>query len=212
MRIPNLAVNLVIRNEAKRLPLLMPILAELSYEIVVVDQESVDDSRSIVKTYPNITLLMDEPTGYPESSRQLAYDNTKRSDWIFVLDADEFPTQYFLDALSAFTTYDVGGFFMLRSQWERVPKIDKEVIENGMSNPLDPTVKFRTDMHYRLFKKGNVGIGNYLHQGINVPHLTHVVHVRRPCIISIRTKEEWELDHIRYKAVMEGSYNRYKHL
>ena len=86
----SISANLVIRNESNRLQKLLPILREQVDEIVVVDQESTDDSLTIAKDFGCITLS-DTATGFADTSRELARQNSS-SDWIICLDADEFIT------------------------------------------------------------------------------------------------------------------------
>lgn len=95
--IKTLALNMVVHNEAHRLEETLKRASFLVDEMVIVDQESTDDTADIAHGF-GAKVLTDTCTGFAESSRQLALDNTD-STWVLSLDADEYCAEQFAEEL-----------------------------------------------------------------------------------------------------------------
>ena len=65
------SLNMVVRNESKRLSVLLPLVKPYFNEIVIIDQQSTDNTVEVAKQFTD-KVFTDIPTGYSESSRQLA--------------------------------------------------------------------------------------------------------------------------------------------
>lgn len=89
----DISVNMVVRNEAERLSILLPQLRSLFREIIVVDQSSTDNTVDIAQRYCDMVVL-DKNHGFCEPSRQLCKE-ISTCKWLLVLDADEQPSYEF---------------------------------------------------------------------------------------------------------------------
>ena len=83
---PRLSAILVVRNEAGQLADCLAGLAGLADEIVVVDDESTDDTREVARRFTNriLTRKLDRFG----AQRQFALDQAS-GDWVLSIDADE---------------------------------------------------------------------------------------------------------------------------
>ena len=203
----SIAANLVVRNEEKRLAILLPLLKNTVDEIVIVDQESTDNTVKLAEKYA--TVIKDEARGFADLSRPLAMANTK-SDWIVVLDADEFITNRFRDDIpELIRRRDIDGYILhlaiIRQDSYDLQQVLKFGWENSLPHASYPHI-------YRLFRKGRATFGKVLHEHIHIPHLGTVSHLWYNAIVEIKTPKEQVRDEIRYAAVQNGYYDKEKHI
>ncbi len=78
----------IAHNEADRIVDHLDRAAVYCDEMIVVVQDSDDDTAELVEDYPGATLLRDECHGCAEPSRDLAI-SAVTTDWVMYLDADE---------------------------------------------------------------------------------------------------------------------------
>lgn len=140
------AANLVVYNELHRLP---QTIAKLQWasEVVIVDQQSIDGTWEWLKdneTVMNLTLIQDKHWGYCEPSRKLAHTHT-RSDWIGVVDADEYFTDEFQLEIDDIIKDGYTGVRLKRGFW------------------LGGEFRFAGDYQYRFFNKKNVRFLDEIH-------------------------------------------------
>ena len=201
----NISVNIVIRNEAKRLPRLLNTLRGFD-DIVVADQESTDNSVEICEKF-GCRVLHDKASGFSESSRQLVMDNSKY-EWILTLDADEFLTTRFYEDMRDFITMNIDCVLCCEAFIRRprgADELSDEYIMNiGRYIDIEHTSNPYT---CRLYKKSAVNIGNKLHSGIGPKHLAICLNCQYNGIVEIKSPEEHNIDHARYKALIEGNYD-----
>lgn len=97
MRIP-VTVFIPVKNEEKNLPILLPLLSEFD-EVIVIDSQSTDKTPDIVKSF-NYRLVEFVWNGHFPKKRNWALRNVPtRNEWVFFLDADEFPTPEFISEI-----------------------------------------------------------------------------------------------------------------
>jgi len=202
---PTIGANIIIRNEEKRIGTLLSILRPYMDQIVVVDQESTDSSAYIARGWAD-KVLHDKCTGYADSSRQLAMDNTN-TDWILTIDADEFPTNRFLKQLPEFVEDRLADGYYLSVCLLRCKE------QNEL--PLDYILNIGTFIDvphesisncYRLYKKDRVVINNKLNGGIGPRSGDLVRFWLYNAIVEIKTFAEQQIDADRYLKVQQGIF------
>jgi len=204
--VTSISANIVVRNEAHRIERLLQVLKPYVTEIVIVDQESTDNTVEICKKYTD-KVYTDICTGHADSSRQLAMDKSI-SEWILVLDADEMPTQRFLDDLPVMIKGRADGHYVSLCQL-RVKSLNEV--------PLDYLLGIGWYIHlphealpncYRLFRNGHVSIGGELHTGVRPRHQEIVQYNHYNAIVEIKTFQEHKLDIDRYEDVRTGKFKK----
>ncbi len=209
------AVNIIVRNEVKRLKILFPIIRDFFDEIVVVDQESTDETVKLCEHWADITLS-DEATGNADTSRQLAMDNTK-SDWILTLDADEFVTtrlEWEIPELIKAPDY-IDGYMI---------NLGDIIIEDDEPYDLSSYLRFGKSVgdivhdswphKYRLYRNRpeSIILETGLHQALVIPHKAVVVYLAYNAIIHVKTRAEHKIDADRYEAIEHGFYDKDKYI
>jgi len=196
------SVNIVVRNESQRLKVLIPLLTKQGFEdIVVVDQESTDDTFVLCKSYGCNTIL-DRATGYSESSRQLAMDNSKY-DWVLIVDADEYVTTRFAQDIPTLIQEPVDGVMCCLAQFRYVDYDLDTILSFG--DRIDyPHVSL--PYRYRLAKRDSLWIVNRLHGGVGPLHYKKMLHLHYNGIVEIKNLEEENIDRRRYEAIEKGFY------
>ena len=206
----NISVNIVIRNEAKRLPRLLNTLRDFD-DIVVVDQESTDNSVEICEKY-GCRVLHDKASGFAETSRQLAMD-TSKDEWILTLDADEFLTTRFYEDMDDFIKMDIDCVLCCRA-FIRTPNGADDITDEVIAN-ISTNIPFEHSSEAfccRLYKKNSVEILKKLHHKIMPKHLSLCLHCYYNAIVEFKSPTEHEIDHIRYKAIIENNYDAKIHI
>jgi glycosyltransferase involved in cell wall biosynthesis len=204
------SVNLVIRNEEERLRLLLPILHEYFDEIVVIDQESTDLSRSICLTYTD-KVFTDVATGYPESSRALAASLSK-NDWVVIIDADEIPNARLLSDLPNILNDDVDCILFHYGVFEFTDEIaDYNEITNFMIDTDKLKIRI-APMMCRIIKTSHLICNEFLHEGIEIKHGSRCHYLKYHGLFHHKTNSRQTRVKERYGAVMGGTYDKETHL
>lgn len=203
-----ISANLVVRNEAERLRALLPILRSQVDEIVLVDQESTDETVDVAKEFCDV-ILHDVATGFADTSRPLAMSSSKE-DWIICLDADEFiTTRLAADFNKIFKWPAIAGVFMSECliRVDYLSEINKKEI---MDVGYRITRQHVSIKKYRLFLNNEdcVRWPSSIHQEILPPSHVAVLFLDYNGIVEVKTHREQELDMIRYKSVLENFYNK----
>ncbi len=187
-----LALNLVVRNEHNRIANCLMRAGTYCDELVVVDQESDDDTRDIARRFGAL-VIEDERRGFPEPSRPLAGAVTK-SPWILVLDADEHVVEQAIPEMLEI----VGDNSYLGVQFSIGEYVDGERKLERADGTYHPNV------HLRMFRKGLVDYGTEVHTRIEMKNsgLSTKLLPQRPAIRNERTRAEWEAADARYAEVM----------
>jgi len=208
--IPNLACNIVVRNESERLKVLFPLIRPVFSEIVLVDQESTDDTVEIAKEYCDL-ILSDKPQGYADPSRPTAARFTN-SEWIIPLDADEFLTKEFVKELPELIDCRdwISGYFL------NLATIRTENFK------LDEILDFQNNQHkyshaswpntYRLFRRDRVIWPNKIHIKFLPPHKSYVGVLTQNYIVEVKSAREHDLDAKRYEALQHSFYDPKVHI
>lgn len=205
------SANIIVRNEEYRLNLLLPTLKPYIDEIVVVDQQSVDNTLDVAKKYADV-VLTDECHGQADASRQLAMDNSTQ-DWILTIDADEFMTNILAKELPYIMSLDVDGcmFCVAHCRLDKIEDI----------NPIDRFLNFASNAfmkhesyhsQYRLYKKDRVQIIGDLHTGVGAPNRSKIHYWWCNAIVEVKAESEQIADTIRYEAIVNNNYNKDIHL
>jgi len=199
------ACNLIIRNEEKRIEPLLTYLGAHFEEIVIVDQESTDATVEIVEQYYKV--ISDKATGFANSSRQLAEDNTK-SPWILMIDADEWPTDALIDFLP--TVQDTDGWYFGLARVKAESYDIRDIFNFDLNRE-----KYKYEYQWpicRLYKKGVIEWKSKLHHKVTPRHKSIMGTLDFTGIVEIKNSFEHERDEFRYDNVMAGTYNRDIHL
>lgn len=197
------SINLVVRNEQERLPILLPLLKEFD-EVVIVDQESTDNTVEICKSF-GYNVLSDKATGFADTSRQFCMDSS-RNEWILTLDADEFITNRLkadIPQLIAGNRYD--GVFICRGHIAK-SRINK--YEDVLSMGYEITIPHYSEPYcWRLYRKGYTSIEAKLHTCVRPRHYDVGLYLHYNGIISVKSEAEHQVDLERYNAVANNCYN-----
>ncbi len=97
---PSLTFCGVFRNEQDRIRYVLDIGKALCKDMVIVVQESSDNTLKICKEYTQ--TVIERPSESPEESKDYIMENVK-TPWTFWLDADEMPSVELIDYLSYFS-------------------------------------------------------------------------------------------------------------
>lgn len=153
-----ISVVIIAKNEEKRLPECIKSVAGWADEIIVVDDESTDQTREIAKSLgAKVFIRKMENEGI---HRNWAYAQTK-NEWVFSVDCDERPTEELKKEISQviadpkhnfydipFRTY-IGDYWIRWGGWYPGPKVK-----------LFKKSKFKyeeVEVHPRIFAEGKAG-------------------------------------------------------
>ncbi len=174
------------RNEARNLKKSLSSVRNFADEIIVVDMESVDDSRKIAKKY-GAKVFVHKALSYVEPARNFAIEKAT-GDWILILDPDEVVPKTLQAKLKEIVAEPTAHYF-------RIPR--KNIIfGKWMENS-----RWWPDHNLRFFMKGNVKWSEVIHavpetegKGLDLP-----------------AKEEYALLHYHYDSVEQyiTRLNRY---
>jgi glycosyltransferase involved in cell wall biosynthesis len=163
---PSLSVCMMVQNVEQTLPIALESLNYIYDELVIVDGGSNDSTCEIASKYG--AKLIHSPWSGNHSQQRNVYLESIETDWIFVLDADEFIDLKTIDFLRSFKlsmdTVEADNFWLPR-KW--ISNFDKHhYISNAPHFP---------DFQRRLFKynsdviyTGQIheSVGGLIHQGI----------------------------------------------
>lgn len=199
---------IIARNEEYRLNLLLPLMRPLFEEIIIVDQESSDDTVNIAKRYANI-VVTDKATGYADSSLGLAH-SLVTTNCIVRIDSDEIITNRLLFDIRQYMTPDVKGLVCSRAYIELFEPIKLEQLKKCMEygDNIDGIHHQSEPNQYRVYRKNCVSINQSLHGGTSPNHGDKIVFLFYNGIIHPKNITEWSIDHARYRAVEMGKYNK----
>lgn len=183
-RLP-ISANLVVRNEGHRIRETLERLREYVSEIIVVDQDSDDNTVEQIQPYADV-LIFDKRWGRCEPSRHKAA-NISQHPWILVVDADEYLTE---------------------TAWTHMPRIVKDssgidLVHYVISNHVGGEF-VQSDLMAcpRLVRRGRAFFPTELHS-IITPVLGARVHVEDDYIGFIHEKsvDEQQQDWDRYSQI-----------
>lgn len=194
MKIP-ITLGMVVNDEAPRLKEKLPIWRDLFEEIVMVVQESADDSLAIAKSYAD-KVYEDKQYGFSEISRPTVLENASFP-WMIYLDPDESPTPKFL---------------------EDIPNLIKSTELDGYVTPFlhYPVYNPKGDIMFhamcddrqerlRLFKPTEITTKPQLHTAFYPKNWSRIGRLNYITIEHRKTFEEWSFDHKLYQKVL-GHY------
>lgn len=175
-----ISLNIVVYKEYKRLQERLPSLTKFFEDIVIVDQCSGDGSRELCQSY-GVTFIEDYHYGYCEPSRFLA-SFLSRGDWILVLDADEYPTDKFLEDMISLTQQGFDGYIL--------------PIERNRQNEL-------LEEKYRFFRKHFCIYQNRLHTNI-LPLNNNVIKLDYTAIVEYNSEADRKASNERYRNLINS--------
>jgi glycosyltransferase involved in cell wall biosynthesis len=179
----SIALNAVVHNEADRILSLLVHASAYCDELIVVDQESTDNTADLAREFGAV-VIPDVCTGWAETSRELAHDNTK-ADWIAVLDADEVIMS--AETLVEFTNQDT---------YDAATMPRRNYIGGVRYLPDN------LDYHMRWFRRGTVYFPTGVHQRVWPNDESKVWATEGTAwILHAKTHAEWELDEERYRTI-----------
>lgn len=131
-------------------------------EVIVVDMQSNDGTRELIKRIDNAIFIEIERMGYVEPARKIGIEACT-SDYIFILDADEVPSDALMSEITKFRKGDIktvlchsieGGLM--------IPRLNSMLGEDILWGKFSPT----NDKQLRFFKKNTVLISDVIHSGL----------------------------------------------
>lgn len=135
-------------NEEKNLARCLESIRQLADEIVVVDMHSADKTVEIAKKYGS-KVFLHEYTRFVEPARNFALQQA-RSDWIFLIDADEELTPTLADRLREVIEID-------RADYVEIPR------KNIIFGKWVEHSRWWPDYLVRFFRKGKVKFSDKIH-------------------------------------------------
>lgn len=164
------------KNAAETLEHCLQSVSELNPEIVVVDMHSSDETITIAKKY-KAAVFSYKDIGYADPARNFALSKAS-SDWILVLDADEYVTSDLVTHIKSFISRDEADIYA----FPRKNIIFDTWIEHSGWWP---------DYQIRLFKKGTVSWEVGVHKRpVTLGRLEH-----------LPAKEEYAIHHNNYLSI-----------
>ncbi len=163
-----ISVVIPVKNEEKNLPQCLKLLREFS-EIIVVDSGSTDKTKDIAKEWGARVVNFDWNGKFPKKRNWVLRNETLKNEWVLFLDADEHPTEEFIEEVSkrvnnekyngywiTFINYFMGNQLRHGDQFKKLPlfKVGKgeyEKIEEDSWSHLD------MEIHEHPIVDGEVG-------------------------------------------------------
>ena len=207
----NASANIIIRNEEKRMELLLPYVANHFHDIVIIDQESTDNSVEVCKRFTD-KVISDTATGFADSSRPLAMEHSDYN-WIFTIDADEIPVKVVMDKAGQLIDNDVQINAILCHYGALDFSDEFPDYDYFYAHSNETPTKYALDagMVPRFMKKEKMATANYLHGGIGMKHMTTAMYLQEIGLFHTKTQKEQDLDAERYTRVANGGYDKNVH-
>ncbi|WP_288820684.1 glycosyltransferase family 2 protein [uncultured Leclercia sp.] len=131
-------------------------------EVVIVDMESNDGSRELFQNIENAKFIEIEKMGYVEPARKAGIDACK-NDFIFILDADESPSEKIISEMIKFqSAKDKSGFDDVKTSGVFIPRLNRMFDRDIMWGKFSP----ENDRQLRFFKKDTVIVTDVIHSGL----------------------------------------------
>lgn len=134
-----ISLCMVVRNEGDCIGNALHSARSIVDEILVVDQESTDNTREILDKY-GATVITKRPKGFSDPDRNYLF-NSARNEWILYLDGDEYLDETLKKLIPQITKMGVAAFWLK---------------EKNLVNGKDIKHLLGDDWHPRLFRKGAV--------------------------------------------------------
>lgn len=137
----DVTVGMVLWNEAERLPNLLATLQPVFEHIVLVIQESTDETLEIAEAVrrPGDRIVTDDHRGTGDASMPMLLANVK-TDWVFIISGDELPDPELL------------GSLWLAGWWAQSQSIDGLWID--FRSTIDDVPASVDSAHLRMFRSG----------------------------------------------------------
>lgn len=191
----HVVLNMVVRNEERRIGPMLAMTLPLVDQAIIVDQQSDDLTATICKQF-GCTVIEDIRHGYCEPSRRLAWDASPDGSWILILDADEFVMPQFSREMRDMEPSYVGANLRF-SHW-----VGGEHLGDG-------------DPHYRFSRKENMALPESLHSAPMPTRCTadQIYCPTYPAILHAKSWQEQLAGEIAYEEVlMHMSFPNHTHL
>ena len=173
----------VFRNEAQRVRMVMDLAKSLFRQVVIVVQQSDDDTLKICTEYP--AEIIERPAESPEESKDFIMHQV-RTPWTFWLDADEFPSLETIEYLQTFDSYTLAGYDAV--SFVRVNYIDGLIIEGGQGEDHQFRL-IRSDVRWNPKAQGR---RIHIHPLVkHSKHLSKVIYHHRSLEKVERQTERW---------------------
>lgn len=178
-----LSLIAVVCNEADRLPGFIAAHRPFVDEVVLVVQESQDDTLRLARQMAD-TVIEHPAYGYCEASRPAAVA-AARGRWVLALDADETLTAYGREMLPYWTEAAFGAY-----QLRRLTTLDGVLVEDSL--------------HCRLFAKNSIRVPVGLHSCFEAT--AYPIEVSAQVVIEhFKHRQEQTLDDARYAVVAKST-------
>ncbi|HCM9485191.1 glycosyltransferase [Enterobacter kobei] len=131
-------------------------------EVIIIDMESNDGSRELFENIDNANFIEVAKMGYVEPARKVGIDACK-NDYIFILDADEYPSKKIIEELvnfqsakgeSSFDGAITGGVL--------IPRLNRMFEKEIVWGKFAPD----NDRQLRFFKRDSVLVSDVIHAGL----------------------------------------------
>ncbi|MEM0057175.1 MAG: glycosyltransferase family 2 protein [Candidatus Geothermarchaeota archaeon] len=149
----NLDITVLIftRNERENLSRLLPYLARYIRQFVIIDAMSTDGTKEICEKYGKVYETL--PLGYADPCRMYGISKVT-TEWIFYLDADEYPSETLLKALPAIIRIaERKNYYAIKVRRINYIKPGKALKH-----------LFQSDYQVRIFRKGCVEYKGVIHE------------------------------------------------
>ncbi|NQY81170.1 MAG: glycosyltransferase family 2 protein [Candidatus Caenarcaniphilales bacterium] len=113
---PTIALNMITKNNENVIKVALESCHDVVDEMVIVDTGSTDKTKEIIRSYPNAKLIEDKDFKGYSYHRNQAIAMTD-SDWILVIDSDEYLSQHLRANIRELIKTKYYGLFRMYSRW-----------------------------------------------------------------------------------------------
>jgi (heptosyl)LPS beta-1,4-glucosyltransferase len=146
--VPKLSVVVNAYNEAKSLPVLLTSIKDLAFEIVIVDMESVDNTKDVAKKF-KANVFSHKHLSYVEAARNFGISKAT-GDWVLIMDPDEEVPESLANEIKSIMEKDQADYYRISR---------KNIIFNRWMKHS----RWWPDYNIRLFKRGFVSWNEIIH-------------------------------------------------
>ena len=145
---PSIALNMISKDNANVIKVALESCRDVVDEMIIVDTGSKDHTKDIIRSYPNAKLIEEQEfKGYSYHRNQAI--KASSSDWILVIDSDEYLSEHLRLRLKQLISTKSYGLFRMYSRW-----INKVKTSKKQASFVAPTKKYkgRYNLRNRIFR------------------------------------------------------------
>lgn len=131
-------------------------------EVIIIDMTSNDGSRELFENIENAKFIEVAKMGYVEPARKIGIDACK-NDYIFILDADEYPSKKIMEEIVKFqSAKGQSGFEGAITGGVLIPRLNRMFEKDIIWGKFAP----ENDRQLRFFKRDSVLVSDVIHAGL----------------------------------------------